>query len=587
MRLGAFEFSGVWMVDFEFTAPRGECPTPVCMVASELGSGKTIKLFQHELQKLTTSPYPTSSDTLFVAYFASAELGCHLALRWPLPTNVLDLYVEFRNLTNGLSTPAGAGVLGALVYFGLDAMNGIEKETMRQLAMRGGPYTEDEKRALLTYCESDVIALRKLFGAMLPQIDLPRALLRGRYMKAVGHMEKNGVPIDTHSLRILKENWDGIQDELIQRVDTNYGVYDGRTFKANQFAQWLLVNHIPWPQLESGALALDDDTFRSMEKLHPLIAPLRQLRVTLSQMRLSELAVGADCRNRTLLSPFRARTSRNQPSNTGFIFGPAVWLRSLIKPEPGTALVYIDWSQQEFGIAAALSRDVAMQNAYTSGDPYLAFAKQAGAAPPDATKASHAHVRNQFKECALAVQYGMEAESLARRIGQRVIQARELLRLHHETYREFWKWSDAALDCAMLQGVLPTVYGWNIHVGADTNPRMIRNFPMQANGAEMLRLACCLATESGIRICAPVHDAVLIEAPLGQLDEAIIETQNAMAKASEVVLGGFRLRSDAKVIRYPDRYEDERGKEMWETVWQVINEMPPETCALAHMVGVH
>jgi len=49
-----------------------------------------------------------------------------------------------------------------------------------------------------------------------------------------------------------------------------------------------------------------------------VLAPLRELRSTLSQMRLSDLAVGEDGRNRTLLSAFRARTGRNQPSNTRF-----------------------------------------------------------------------------------------------------------------------------------------------------------------------------------------------------------------------------------------------------------------------------
>jgi DNA polymerase-1 len=44
---------------------------------------------------------------------------------------------------------------------------------------------------------------------------------------------------------------------------------------------------------------------------------------------------------------------------------------------------------------------------------------------------------------------------------------------------------------------------------------------MQGNGSEMLRLACCLATEAGIRVCAPVHDAILIEAPLEELDRTI------------------------------------------------------------------
>ena len=85
---------------------------------------------------------------------------------------------------------------------------------------------------------------------------------------------------------------------------------------------------------------------------------------------------------------FSSKTGRNQPSNSKFVFGLSAWLRGLIKPSPGYGLAYIDWSQQEFGIAAALSGDHRMQEAYLSGDPYLTFAKQAGAAQADATKAA-------------------------------------------------------------------------------------------------------------------------------------------------------------------------------------------------------
>jgi hypothetical protein len=92
------------------------------------------------------------------------------------------------------------------------------------------------------------------------------------------------------------------------------------------------------------------------------------------------------------------------------------------------------------------------------------------------------------------------------------------LRAHRETYRNFWRWSDAAIDHAMLTGSLHTVFGWQVHVDENPNPRSLRNFPMQANGAEMLRLACCLATERDIEVCAPVHDAVLICAPLDRLE---------------------------------------------------------------------
>jgi DNA polymerase-1 len=93
-------------------------------------------------------------------------------------------------------------------------------------------------------------------------------------------------------------------------------------------------------------------------------------------------------------------------------------MRGLIKPEFGKSLAYIDWSQQEFGIAAALSGDENMMRAYESGDPYLEFAKLAEAVPPNATKESHPSERALYKECVLATQYGMGKDSLARRIGK-------------------------------------------------------------------------------------------------------------------------------------------------------------------------
>jgi DNA polymerase I-like protein with 3'-5' exonuclease and polymerase domains len=246
-------------------------------------------------------------------------------------------------------------------------------------------------------------------------------------------------------------------------------------------------------------------------------------------------------------------------------------MRSFIRPAPGYGLAYIDWSQQEFGIAAVLSGDAKMIDAYASGDPYLAFAIQAGAAPVDATKESHPHERSLFKACALAVQYGMGADSLANKINRSLIEARNLLTLHHETYENFWTWSDGVVDYAMLYSNLWATFGWTVHIGADANPRFLRNFPMQANGAEMLRIACIFATERGIRVCAPVHDALLIEAPLNELEDAIAKTQAAMADASAAVLDGFRLRSDVEIVRHPDRYSDKRGRVMWDTVQRILS----------------
>lgn len=561
-------FREIVLADFEFAAPPGEQPDPVCLVARELRSGHQFRRWRNQLG--SAPPYATGSNVLFVAFYASAELGCYHALGWRMPERVLDLFTEFRNHTNGLATPAGASLLGALAYFGLDSVGASEKDTMRALIMDGGPWSDDERRAILDYCSEDVAALERLLSSMLPHIDLPRALLRGRYMAAAAAMEFNGTPIDVETLARLREGWTGIQDQLITAIDRDYGVYDGRTFKLDWFAKWLAAEGIPWPRLESGQLDLSDGVFRQQAKAYPRVSPLRELRSALADLRLNDLAVGSDHRNRTILSAFRSRTGRNQPSNSKFIFGPSVCLRGLIKPPPGCAVAYVDWTQQEFGIAAALSGDANMLAAYQSGDPYLAFAKQAYAVPQDATKATHGTQRELFKQCVLAVQYGMEERSLAQRIGQPLVFARDLLRAHRETYRTFWRWSDAAVDTAMSALSLHTVFGWRAGVGENTNPRFLRNFPMQANGAEMLRLACCLATERDIEVCAPVHDAVLICAPLDRLDHDVSVMRAAMAQASRIVLSGFELRTDVSITQWPQRYMDSRGSLMWDRVMGLL-----------------
>jgi DNA polymerase I len=129
-------------------------------------------------------------------------------------------------------------------------------------------------------------------------------------MGAAAAMEHAGVPIDVETLELFRDCWTDIQDALIAEIDRDYGIYDGRTFKTNRFARWLSTNRILWPLLESGSPALDDDTFKQMARAYPAVSPLRELRSALSDLRLNDLAVGKDGRNRTILSAFRSSNRR-------------------------------------------------------------------------------------------------------------------------------------------------------------------------------------------------------------------------------------------------------------------------------------
>ena len=154
-------------------------------------------------------------------------------------------------------------------------------------------------------------------------------------------MQFVGSPVDLRLLERLRADWEFIQDDLIAEVDKDFGVYEGRTLKRDLFAQYLNCNQISWPTLESGYPDQKDETFRSMAKFYPQLSPLRELRHSLGQMRLNKFRVGANGRNRTILSAFGDKTGWNQPGNNKFIFGSSVWLRSLIKPIEGWGINYV------------------------------------------------------------------------------------------------------------------------------------------------------------------------------------------------------------------------------------------------------
>lgn len=576
--LSKLPFREIWAVDFEFhdSGRPGNQQFPVCMVAKELRSGRIVRSWRDELKDMDVPPFDIGHDCLYVAYLASAELHCHLALDWPLPDNVLDCYAEFRVLTNGKSTPRGRGLLGALSWFNIDTLAAEEKTHWRDLILSGGPWSSHERRGILDYCQSDVEALDKLLPPLVRSLKdrpswLPHALNRGRYMRAIAAMEFRGIPVNLPALERLTDRWDFLKAESIARICSEFSVFEGTTFKQDLFEALLAERGVPWPRTDTGRLALDKETFRQQVRIYPWLAPIREARDNLSQLRLSSLSVGTDGRNRLLLGAFGAKTGRNTPGASKFIFGPSAWLRSLIQPDPGTGLAYVDFASQEVAIAAKLSGDKAMMKGYEDGDPYLDFAIRASLAPDTATKTSHGDVRNQCKTVVLGVQFGMREKTLAGRIGEIPYRGKQLLRAHEEAYPRYWRWIDHVINFADLHGYLDTVFGWRLHIEGDTRPTTLQNYPMQANGAEMLRLACAMAHEEGLAIVAPVHDAILLEAPLEDLDRDVARLREIMTEAGRIVLDGFPVRTDVDLVRWPHHYQDRRGVHMWQLVAELAN----------------
>jgi DNA polymerase I-like protein with 3'-5' exonuclease and polymerase domains len=429
----------------------------------------------------------------------------------------------------------------------------------------------------LGYCKDDVRALARLIPHIVPTIrSLHHALYRGKFQWVIAQQERRGVPIDLPMLTRLRAQWSAIKCDLVAEKD-QFGIYEIANgephWRKKRFADYLHHNKLPWPKLDSGVYDESDEAFKEMEGRYPQVKELRQLRYTLSKLKLNDLQVGCDGRNRTLLGAYGTKTARNAPSNSKYIFGPAKWLRFLITPLPGRALIHRDYSQQEPQIAAVLSGDAALLKACASGDVYLGMAKQLGLAPQDATAETHPELRSLFKTVVLGIQYGLQARSLALRTGLSLFEACEILARLRAQYRVFETFAQRVLDHAGLELELGTPFGWFMQCPPGINPRTVRNYPIQSTGSEILHVGAILAERRGIPIVATIHDAMIAESNLEKINETSAALDRAMRDAASIVLRGYELRTDEQLVRPGNRFFDKNGIEMWRTVSGLLTKL--------------
>lgn len=571
----------IWFVDTEWGFREGRLdhesarePVVLCVVG--LRSGRRLSFWGRD-PRLPAFFRDHASDQ-FVAHYSVAEMKYLLRLGIPLPERWFDTFVAWRYLRNRPSN-LEAGLSVALHTLGLANRAPAEKKELqlRIAQLRFDPDSPDDRQEIINYCFSDCDGCGALYTEIHDEIKTDAMAHWVEYLKAVARMELRGIPIDVEGMVAIREHSPLILAALIGDVNATWPIFDGKSFRKIEFLRWCRTVGIGWPTAISSATGkryhpLDDETFKAMEWRHPFIAQVRQVRKTLAQFGKRSLVVDrVTHRHYYGTSVFRSVTGRNQPKK--FIFSGPKWMRFLITPEsPGHVLVYVDYTAQEIGIAAALSCDAPMREIYEASDCHMAFAVRAGAAPSGATKESHREVRSRYKTVNLGVLYGQSEYGIADRLGITHREAAVMLEAHRELFPRFWKFSDKIVQGSYDRGWIRTPCHWRSLVPSSSNERTWMNWPMQATGGDIMRLTVTYLDRQGVRILAPVHDGFLLSCGGDQVDDLRAAVDYACGMAVEQVLPGFPLRWDFTVFEN-GRFEDEDGLPQWRRLKEIVPEI--------------
>jgi DNA polymerase I len=558
-------------IDSEFDAKKGQGMPPgfpVCICA--------IEIDQHgrETEHRLAAPYPArppwdrGDPFLTIGFALSAEAGSFLHVDLPFPMPAIDLYAEYMVIHNtemsrgGDSKQPGPTLIQACQRYGVTGMDKAYKEDMRSLAYTKIDHTPEEIALLQDYCIEDNRMVMRLFGAMLPRIDLLRAPIRAAFMMEIERMRWHGIPIDMDAYGRAERHARAAMSKMQKDLNRKLGadVYFCGVFKRKTLFGVMRRSGIPIPiDPKTGKESCATKLIKSMIDTHPLMNEYYEDKRMIDALRHLKLEIGSDHRHRFWLNPFGTKTGRNNPS-TNTIFGLPHTMRSFIKPLPSMAIAQVDAGAEEVGIAAALSGDSVLVADYRSGDPYRQFAAAAlGILDPTEQQ------RQVYKATVLGRIYGLGAASLARNLGISKAQAEQIIDQMNRRYPVLAAWLKRVTTKAAHCVPIICTLGWSLTAtGIPGEERTFLNFPMQANGAELMRLVIIRAGSAGLRLIGCAHDSWLIEDTIDRIEESVNRLQEIVRQTSRDLLNGFELRADCKptdIVRYPDRFIDKRERE--------------------------
>lgn len=412
----------------------------------------------------------------------------------------------------------------------------------------------DAEFTLRVYCAQQPDILRAGLHAHLHTIEYPFACTNAR-------IEWNGVGVSRVRLDEIRQGAGAAVDHYAAVLADNGVVPPG---SRPRFLG--LMGKLGLRQLcrRDGRESTAEEVLEAIEGRHPAIRAFRlyqRYRRLSGEEWLRGALIGADGRLHPVHGQLGAATGRNT-CRTPNLAGIGKILRPVVVAPPGRALVELDYSQVEVGVAAAEHGDDALIGAYNSGDVYSAMAQRFYARaipdehmrmPVEQFKRVHGDLRDRMKTFVLAVLYNIQPPAIAARFGVSLAEASRERERFLDLYPALKQRLMESAELGAVRGYATTVTGLRrlraTSGRADTwTKNAMRNTPIQGSAAVVFKCALIELDRafrgSSTMLVLPVHDSILIECDEGAVGDVVDLAQMLMCHTLHRYYPALRAKVD-------------------------------------------
>ncbi len=378
--------------------------------------------------------------------------------------------------------------------------------------------------------------------------------------RVLQRIERTGVLIDAQQLALQSKD---LGERMVALEQQAYALA-GQPFNLGSPKQIgeILFGKLGLPVVKktaSGAPSTDEDVLEKLAEDHPLPQRMLEHR-SLAKLKgtytdklplMVNPHTGRVHTNYAQAVAVTGRLASNDPNLQNIPIRTAEGRRvreAFIAP-PEHVIMSADYSQIELRLMAHISGDAGMRAAFAAGeDIHRATAAEVFAVAPGEVSAEQ---RRYAKTINFGLIYGMGVFGLAQSLGIEQKAARDYIDRYFARFAGVRRWMDETKASAAALGYVETLFGRRIvlqDIRGGNGPRRSAaerqaiNAPMQGTAADLIKLAMIAVQDAldrehkATRMVMQVHDELVFEVPLAELDWAREAVPRLMAGVAELTV---------------------------------------------------